>query len=76
MFLILGYNEENINQVYFFHLVPNRPTESITIKGCTHRATEALRLYISMHLKGLSICGYTYPLRSLLFRSKRTTEIT
>ena len=38
-----------------------------SLKGCTHRATEALRLQISMHQKGLSICGYTSPLRFLLF---------
>ena len=34
-----------------------------TLKGCTHRTTEALRLKISMHRKGLSICGYTSLLR-------------
>ena len=29
------------------------------VKGCSHRGTEALRLQISMHRKGSSICGYT-----------------
>ena len=33
------------------------------LKGCTHRGTEALRLYILMHRKGSSICGYTSLLR-------------
>ena len=33
-----------------------------SLKGCTHRVMEAL--HISIHRKGLSICGYTYPLRS------------
>ena len=32
---------------------------SRVVKGCSHRATEALRLQILMHRKGLSICGYT-----------------
>ena len=32
-------------------------------KGCTHRGTGALGLYISMDQMGLSICGYTSLLR-------------
>ena len=37
------------------------------VKGCTHRLTMALDEWISMHRKCSSICGYTYPLRFLLF---------
>ena len=44
------------------------------LKGCTHRATEALLLYISMHLKGLSICRYTYLLRFLLLSIKKDKQ--